>query len=168
MQYHPIIHINAPDLQLKGGYDDLEVHQDFSSLQSSLDMLVLWIPFFDVTAETCSIDVLPTSHKQGLLNGKTEGRENIIDESQYDDKDFVTVKLNAGDVLIFSGFTAHRTQKNRQNISKLRFATSCRYENAIEKTFITRDYPSRERKVMNRDILYPNFPDKEILKSIFG
>ncbi len=168
MQYQPVTHINSPKLQIPGGYDGLEAHQDFSSLQSSLDFVTLWLPFVDITDETVSLDVFPGSHRRGLLSGKEGGNELVVDESYYRDEDFLTVRMNAGDLLLFSAFTIHRTQKNKENISGLRFAASVRYENAMEKTFIAREYPCCEKKIMEHDILYPNFPKEIDLQAIFS
>jgi hypothetical protein len=76
------------------------------------------------------------------------------------------MEVNLGDVLFMSNFTLHRSSLNGDH--RLRAACSARYENGSEKTFINRIYPSSQKRIIQRELIEPDFPKKGHLDEIFG
>lgn len=164
-QGSPVLHIMADNLKIPGGYNGARTHQDWPSLQGSLDTVIIWIPFMSVNLNNFPVEVSPGSHLGGLYPG--EAAENVYktDAGSYDDQSFIPAELLFGDVLFLSGFTLHRTRLVNNN--GFRIAASTRYDNASEPTFIQRKYPFAQKRVVHRELLYPDFPSLEQVREIF-
>ena len=96
-------------------------------------------------------------------------RPNIFTQSipdSYREADFVSMEVNSGDVLFMSNFTLHRS--SLQGDHRLRVACSSRYENASEKTFIERAYPTAQKRVIQRELIHPDFPRKSHLDDVYN
>ncbi|MDQ3815607.1 MAG: phytanoyl-CoA dioxygenase family protein [Armatimonadota bacterium] len=64
----PIMYFNTRHLAKKEVFWRLAVHQDWRSMQGSLDSVVLWIPLVDVDKALGALEVIPGSHREGLLS----------------------------------------------------------------------------------------------------
>jgi ectoine hydroxylase-related dioxygenase (phytanoyl-CoA dioxygenase family) len=157
MQSRPVFHVMSHQLAFENGYFGFGVHQDWPALQSSLDMVTAWIPFVDVTRDLFALEVIPGSHVHGLLPGKAGDHILEIDPAQYHSADFFAVEARQGDVVFMSGFTLHRSGQ-QGNPDSVRLAASCRYENAMEKNFVAHAYPFSQHTVVNRELLFEDFP----------
>ena len=60
------------------------------------------------------------------------------------------LEVNKGDIVFLSYFTIHRTSLCG-NADRVRIACSTRYDNANEKTFIKRLYPTAYLRTVNRE-----------------
>lgn len=157
MQTRPVFHVMSHELAFEDGYFGFGVHQDWPALQSSLDMVTAWVPFVDVNRDLFALEVIPGSHVRGLLPGKASDHILQIDPTQYCSSDFVAVEARQGDVVFMSGFALHRSgQQGRPDA--VRLAASCRYENAMEEHFVAHAFPFSQRTVVNRELLFENFP----------
>lgn len=164
-QTTPVIHVMANDLQISGGYHGVGVHQDWPALQGSLDTITVWFPFMNVDKHNFPLELIPGSHHFGLYPGKATQNIYEVDSTHYQEIDFLAIDVNMGDALFMSSFTLHRT--GMQGDDRARIACSARYENAAEKTFIERLYPSAQKRVIERELISPNFPEKDHLKNIY-
>ena len=63
----PLLYFNAERLAKKEVYWRLDVHQDWRSMQGSLDSVVVWLPLIDIDKSLGALEVYPGSHKWGLL-----------------------------------------------------------------------------------------------------
>ena len=63
----PVLYFNHPQLAKEEVYYKSPLHQDWPSMESSLNSLVVWVPLVDVNKENGSIIIYPGSHKQGVL-----------------------------------------------------------------------------------------------------
>jgi ectoine hydroxylase-related dioxygenase (phytanoyl-CoA dioxygenase family) len=162
----PVLHISSEKLRIPGGYYGVSPHQDWTSIQGGLGSIVMWIPFMDIHHSRFPLELIPKSHKQGLWKGKIEEHTFSIDPSLYEAKDFVRKELNLGDILVMSVFTVHRTAL--ENCSGLRIASSTRYENANEPSFVSRGYPCAYKRTVQREFITPNFPSQERVMAMFG
>lgn len=163
-----VVHIMAHELKIPDGYFGLVPHQDFPSVQGSLDGVVVWLPLVDVDMNNFPLQVIPGSHKRGLLPtmqnlGNTTYE---ISPEQYQDEDFISVEVNAGDVIFMSMFTVHRSSING-TLGRYRLALSTRFDNADEKTFIERCYPTAYERRVHREQFVPNFPNINQVTAIF-
>jgi len=164
-QTAPVVHVMANDLKITGGYHGVGVHQDWTALQSGLDTITIWFPFMDVDKHNFPVELVPGSHLHGLYRGKAQQNIYEIDASLYQENDFIPMEVNRGDVLFMSNFTLHRTGLHGDK--RVRIAGSARYENASETTFIERLYPSAQKRVIERELLQPHFPEKSQLEKIY-
>ena len=104
----PVVHIMSDRLKIPGGYFGIAPHQDWPSIQGGLDTITMWVPLLDVGSKQFPIEVIPASHLRGLWEG--EIADNALEiRKGFVDSDFVSVPVARGDVVIFSGFTVHRT-----------------------------------------------------------
>lgn len=147
------VHIMHPDLVVPGGYHRSPAHQDWRSMQGSLDSIVLWIPLTPVRGN--GLEVIRGSHKHGLLPTRDHVMTpEVIDPEQLGP--WEAIDTDPGDVLAFSSFLVHRTAKG----PGLRIAISTRFNNAAEPTFIERGYPSPYKYSYQRELITPDFPPK--------
>lgn len=160
----PVFHILSNRLRIDGGYHGYDVHQDWTSLQSSLNAVTVWVPFHNVDGTRFPLEVLPQSHLQGLYRGAVHNNEYPIDPANFADKPFTAVEVKKGDVVFMSPFAIHRTRIT--DSEALRIAASWRYEDAVEHTFIDRKYPLAHTRVVRHDLFYPNFPDAEQMRQL--
>ena len=152
----PIFHSMSNRLRIANGYHGFDAHQDWTGLQTSLNATTIWIPFHDVDRECFPLEVLPGSHIGGLCHGVVSANEYRLEESSYEGKTFLPLELRKGDVVFLTPFTIHRTGLTESG--DLRIAISWRYEDALEDTFIERQYPFAQTRVVHHDLIFPGFP----------
>ncbi len=163
-----VIHIMAHELQIPNGYFGLVPHQDFPSVQGSLDGVVVWIPIVDVDRANFPLEIIPRSHLRGILPMIEHGESTWeVHESHYEPSDFIPVEVNVGDVVFMSVFTIHRSSTTGTP-NRLRLAMSTRFDNAQEQTFVERSYPTAYRRSVHRELYYPNFPSPEQIAAVFS
>lgn len=149
-----VVHIQADSLKIPNGYFGVVAHQDFPSIQGSLDGLVIWIPLVDVDANRYPLEVIPGSQKYGVLPSiESNSSSWEVKPECYNEVDFIPVECEVGDVIFMNYFTVHRSSQNGDH--RLRLACSTRYDNPDEKTFIERAYPSAYVRSVSREQLFP-------------
>ena len=133
-------------------------------MQGSLDATVVWVPLMDIDAALGAIEVVPGSHRRGLLTtevvngfGKVEG---------FGDSDFVPIETRSGDVLVFSAFLVHRSGTN--STDSIRWSCHFRYNNLAERTFVERGYPHSFVYRPQQELITPGFPTEEQIQRLFG
>ena len=151
MQTHPVFHVMAKELSIRNGYFGFSAHQDWSSIQSSLDLLTVWMPFTNVCAQQYTLEVVPGSHQRGLIHGELHNDVYQIDQHAIPDSAFIPLSLKPGDVVFMSGFTVHRSCLKGEG---LRLAASYRFENAACENFIKRGYQLKHHASIDREIDY--------------
>lgn len=166
MQSRIVFHVMSHQLKFQNGYFGFDAHQDWPSIQSSLDMVVVWIPLVDVDSELFPLEVIPGSHLKGLCSGSVAEHITAIDQSQYADTDFLKLPARRGDVVFMSGFTIHRSSREGRD-EDVRLASSCRYENAMEEFAIAHSYPYCQSNVVKRDLIVDAFPSREQIEKTF-
>lgn len=164
------IHLIAKELKIPGGYFGWGAHQDWSSAQGSLDQFVLWAPLMDVDKDFYPIEIVPGSHKMGVLPGDRQsanarGALITINPGLVDETDFTPVELQRGDAVIFSGLLVHRTGQGTR--SGLRIACGTRFDNVQDPTFVERGYPCAFRLHAETEELHPGFPTEDQVRRLF-
>ncbi len=160
----PVVHIMCETLHIPGGYFGIAPHQDWPSIQGGLDTITMWVPLLDVDRRCFPIEVIPGSHLRGLWEGEIANNALEIRKG-FVESDFVAVPVARGDVVIFSGFTVHRTAL--RDCRGLRIASSTRYENSTEPTFVERNYPCAYKRTVERELYYKDFPSPEQVASLY-
>ena len=130
---HPqfALRTKMPDLALM----DIPWHQDLAYLipAEAGETLVVnfWIPLVSATAENGCMQVIPGSHREGLvahdLQLTTPGHKGArgINNADLPPGDFVTCEVDAGDVLMTMERMVHRSIPNRSNT--VRWSVDTRY-----------------------------------------
>jgi hypothetical protein len=109
----------------------------------------------DIDATRFPIEVIPGSHQRGLWEG--EIADNALEiRKGFVEGDFVAVPAARGDVVMFTGFTVHRT--SLRGCHGLRIASSTRSENSAEPTFVARNYPCAYKRSVERELIQKAFP----------
>jgi ectoine hydroxylase-related dioxygenase (phytanoyl-CoA dioxygenase family) len=160
----PVLHIMGDTLRIPGGYFGIAPHQDWPSVQGGLDTVTMWVPLMDIDVKRFPVEVIPGSHMRGLWEGEiTEHAMEI--RKGFVDSDFVPLAAARGDVVVFTGFTVHRT--SLLGCRGLRIASSTRYENAGEATFVERNYPCAYQRSVERRLIHPGFPAPDQVAAIY-
>jgi ectoine hydroxylase-related dioxygenase (phytanoyl-CoA dioxygenase family) len=162
----PVIFFMADALKIPGGYHKTPPHQDWRSIQGSLDGVVAWVPFSSTDRFNYPLEVLPGSHQRGLLPTKEDVFGHRVEETALPDTPFTALEVERGDVVIFSCFLVHRTGEAGGALA--RFAASFRFNNAAEPSFVQRGYPNPYVYRPDMTILTPDFPRPAQLRRIFA
>ena len=161
----PVIFFIHDALKVPGGYHKSPPHQDWRSMQGSLDSVVVWIPFADVAPGGHALEVLPGSHRHGLMTSDDDVFLHRVVEDLPEDQ-FVPLAVELGDAVVFSAFLTHRTGQHGGEVARL--AASFRYNNVLDPSFAERGYPNPYIYRPDMTILTPGFPEPERLAALFG
>jgi ectoine hydroxylase-related dioxygenase (phytanoyl-CoA dioxygenase family) len=162
----PVIHFMADGLRIEGGYHKTPAHQDWRSVQGSLDGVTLWLPLYDVGLNDYPLEIVPGSHRRGLLPSTDDPFGHRIAEGEVDERAFQPIPMSAGDVAVFSGFLVHRT--GAKGGRRVRIALSYRFNNAAEPSYVERNYPIPYTYRADMRLLTENFPTAVDLEPYFG
>ena len=93
-----IVLIMSHELRIQDGYFGVSAHQDFPSVQGSLDGLVVWLPLMKIDAGNFPLEVIPKSHLKGLLPTVADEKAMWqLESGSYRDEDFVKLCAEPGD-----------------------------------------------------------------------
>lgn len=158
----PLLSFSHKDLASHDYYWKVPAHQDWHSMQGSLNAVTVWIPLVDSTVEIGTLEVIPGSHLRGELKLKDK---TVMEDSEYEDKDFVPIELEAGDALFMSAFLIHKSGNNTTN--QIRLSSHFRYDDVLENTFVERNFPHHRIDKRGEGILFPGFVTPDKIKEIF-
>jgi len=160
----PVLYFNSERLAKKEVYWKLAGHQDWRSMQGSLDSVIVWIPLIDIDRPLGALEVIPGSHCWGLLPADiVDGYGNLrepVDMSQAR-----AVEIKKGDALFFSSFLVHQSGINVTN--SIRWSCHFRYNNLREETFIARGFPHPYIYRPQEELITENFPDRSLVNKTF-
>lgn len=159
------IHIMSDDLKIPNGYHKTPPHQDWRSIQGSLDCIVLWLPTTPVSSRSHPLEVAPRSHLYGLLPTAEHVMTPTVHDPRISPDMFVPVPVEPGDVIAFSSFMVHRT--GEQGDGLVRTAVSGRFNNAAEPTFVAHGYPTPYSYSYRKNLMFENFPTDDDLEKVF-
>jgi hypothetical protein len=165
-QTQPVMHVVSDKLLIPNGYQGFDAHQDWTALQSGLDTMGIWIPFMPIDRDLYTMDVIPGSHRRGLCSGEQGKHVFIVSPECYSEDEFVPVEVEPGDVFLMTIFTIHRSS-TRGRPGALRISCSARYENAAERTFIDRQYPFTQKRIVERATVTEGFPSVEQVRNAY-
>jgi hypothetical protein len=160
----PLLYFNSRRLAKKEVYWRLTAHQDWRSMQGSLDAVVVWIPLVDIDRKLGTLEVMPGSHKRGLLPSRMADGYGHIDESAGL-SDTVPVEVEVGDALFFSAFLAHQSGIN--STESIRWSCHFRYNNMRESTFVERGFPHPYIYKPQEELITKEFPRTDQIAEVF-
>ena len=134
----PVMFFNHPDLAKEAQYYKTPKHQDWPSMQSSADSVVVWIPLIDVNEENGAVIFYPKTHKLGPLTDSLEGGFGTVklDESQFEK---IQPNMDLGDIVVFSTLLVHESGDISND--SIRWSCHFRYTNMFEPDYIERGFP---------------------------
>jgi phytanoyl-CoA hydroxylase len=156
----------ANALAIEGGYLKTPPHQDFRSVQGSLNSIVLWTPLADVGPDDYPVVVADGSHRLGLLPSDEHVFGHQIDPASLEGLCFRPVHLKRGDILVFSTLLAHATSE--AGGERVRIAASFRFNDAAESSYIARGLPIPYIYKADMALRTPDFPTPADMDAIFG
>jgi phytanoyl-CoA hydroxylase len=123
----------------------------------------VWMPLHDIDRSLGALEVVPESHRLGLVSTEVVDRFGKVD--RFTDADFKPVEVEQGDLLAFSSFLVHRSGTN--STESIRWSCHFRYNDLAEPTFIERGYPHAYVYHPVDDLLTPGFPAVEEVRRLF-
>ena len=159
----PVLYFNSRHLATKEVYWRVFAHQDWRSMQGSLNSAVVWLPLHDIDRDLGALEIVPRSHRLGLLTTEVVERFGKVD--QFGDSDFLPVEVEQGDLLVFSAFLVHRSGTN--STDSIRWSCHFRYNDLAERTFIERGYPHAYAYHPVDELITPGFPQIEDVRRLF-
>jgi phytanoyl-CoA hydroxylase len=159
------IHIMSDVLKIPNGYHKSPPHQDWRSMQGSLDSIVLWLPTTPVSVKSHPLEVLPKSHLFGLLETVDHIMTPTVSDPRIADSQYVPVPMELGDIIAFSSFLVHRTSEEGDGLTRI--ALSGRFNNALEQTYVAHGYPTPYKYSYQTDLIVKDFPVSSDLAKVF-
>ncbi|MBB6005303.1 phytanoyl-CoA dioxygenase family protein [Arcicella rosea] len=159
----PVMFFNARKLAKKQVYWKTDAHQDWRSMQGSLNSIVIWVALADIDISLGALEVMPNSHKLGLQATKMVDSFGVIPDEVLAQQQIVQVEVKKGDALFFSSFLIHQSGNNSTE-DGIRWSCHFRYNDLSEQAFIERGYPHPYVYYPNPDLITPDYPEaKDIL-----
>lgn len=161
----PSIHIMTGDLRIPNGYHRSPAHQDWRSMQGSLDSIVFWIPSTPVTEKSNPMEFVPKSQLLGLLDTVEHIQTPMVSDPRVTDDKFIPIPVEPGDIIFFSSFMVHRTSEADDGL--VRIAMSGRFNNAKERTYVEHGYPTPYKYSYQTNLIYEGFPTLADVATVF-
>ena len=161
----PVLYFNHPKLAKQKVFHTVDTHQDWRSMQGSLNSVVIWIPLVDINKDLGALEILPGSHLDGLRTDHVENGFGMVDLSKGEEDKLISIEIKTGDVLLFSSFLIHRSGINITD--KPRWSCHFRYNDLEDATFINRKYAHPYLYKPSEELITKDFPSKEELLKIF-
>ena len=161
----PTIFFNSPHLGKRDVDWKKPSHQDWKTTQGSLDSTVVWVPLINIDRSLGALEIVPESHKLGLLSYEMQSDYHTIVEDAAKHFQFVSVEVTKGDVLFFSTLLVHRSGDNTSD--SIRWSCHFRYNNLCEPTFIQRGFPHSYIYKPQDDLITPGFPSVQDVHEAF-
>jgi phytanoyl-CoA hydroxylase len=158
----PLLSFSSKDTAKNENYWRVPSHQDWPSMQGSINSVTCWLALVDVTEDMGPLQISPRSHLCGRLDHLDNGVP-LLDEYQGE---FQSFPMDAGDMLVFNTFTVHRSGTNSSE--KIRLSAHFRYDDCLEPSFIKRKYPRHRIEKRKEGLLFPDFPSEEEVRRYFG
>lgn len=161
----PVLYFNHPKLAKKKVFYKVDAHQDWRSMQGSLNSVVIWIPLVEINKELGALEILSGSHLDGLRTKHIESGFGMVSLSEDEEKRLISVEVNAGDALLFSSFLIHQSGDNVTN--KPRWSCHFRYNDLEDPSFIKRKFAHPYIYKPTSELITKNFPLKNDVLKIY-
>jgi hypothetical protein len=161
----PVLFFNSPRLAKSEVYWRVFPHQDWRSMQGSLDSVVVWAPLADLPPELGPLEIVPGSHLDGLVTDDVVDGFGKVPEGYLHEKTFESLPCQLGDIVLFSSFLVHRSGTNSS--PGIRWSCHFRYNNLAEPTFVERGYPHPYLYKPTDELLTAGFPLAPQVREVF-
>jgi phytanoyl-CoA hydroxylase len=161
----PVLYFNHPKLAKQKVFYKVDAHQDWRSMQGSLNSLVLWLPLININKELGALEILPGSHLGGLRTDHIDNGFGMVSLSDEEQSKIISVEVEIGDALLFSSFLVHQSGENITDSP--RWSCHFRYNDLDEATFIERKFAHAYIYKPIEELITPNFPLLNEIKKIY-
>ena len=161
----PVLYFNHPKLAKPKVFHTVDAHQDWRSMQGSLNSVVIWIPLVDINRNLGALEILPGSHLDGLKTDHVDNGFGMVGLSKDEEEKLISIEIKTGDALLFSSFLIHQSGNNVTN--KPRWSCHFRYNDLEDNTFVNRKYAHPYIYKPSEELITKDFPSKEELLKIF-
>lgn len=162
----PVVMLNSERTATGTAHWKTPVHQDWRSIQGSLNCVVAWTPLIDVAQDLGPVEFILGSHKRGLFSTEKDDWYQHVQDRHFNEEEFVPALIGVGDVAIFSAFLIHRSGTNRSN--DIRHSLQFRFNDLAEPSFVDRGFPDPYIYSPQPDLITPNFPTSAKMAEMFG
>ena len=145
------------DMPMGEGSTPTPAHQDYPTHQGSANSVTIWIPLQDVESADGAIQVVPGSHRSGLIKDdkvnewaykpgsllRHDGLRGHMESSSHLDDKFLEVPMVTGQVLVFSTLLLHRSGVNTGN--HIRYSLQIRLNDLSDSDYARRHYYLNEK-----------------------
>jgi hypothetical protein len=136
-------------------YAKLPPHQELSNMQGSASGAVVWSTLRDMEDKHGFLQVIPRSHLGGLLDITNRNGYDYEIASPICNSEFVEVKVNPTDIIIFNTLTIHKSGDNVSD--KIRWTFNFRYNNSDDPDFIEDNYFDPFQLIDPKKIINPRY-----------
>lgn len=161
----PVLYFNHPKLAKQKVFHKVDAHQDWRSMQGSLNSVVIWIPLIDINKNLGALEILPKSHLNGLRTDHMENGFGMVLLNNDEEKKLLSIELNVGDALIFSSFLVHQSGNNITD--KPRWSCHFRYNDLEDPSFIERKFAHPYIYKPMEELITKDFPRISDLLKIY-
>lgn len=162
----PVIHYMADALRIEGGYHKTPIHQDWRGVQGSLDSVMIRLPLFDAGPEDYPLEILPRSHRMGLLPTVEDAFGQRVADGLVDEAGFRGLAVKREDAVLLSNVLVHRAGEHGGE--RVRVALSFRDNNAAEPSSVVRNYPLPYVYHPSMKLLFPDLATSAALMPFTG
>ncbi|MCB9150669.1 MAG: phytanoyl-CoA dioxygenase family protein [Caldilineaceae bacterium] len=122
-----------------GGGGQFHFHQDnnYTQHDPALGSINIWVALVDMTPENGCLQMVPGSHKEGVLDWENAGDGDSHRKVAVDPKTFLPIRMRAGDAVAFTRLTVHGSGPNYTN--RARVAYGLQYHREDVKFFDPQD-----------------------------
>jgi phytanoyl-CoA hydroxylase len=163
----PVMFFNAQKLAKKQVYWKMDPHQDWRSMQGSINSIVAWVALTDINISLGALEIIPESHKLGLQAKDMVDSFGLIPQELISEYKFTPIEVSKGDVLFFSSFLIHQSGNNSTD-DGIRWSCHFRYNDMDENEFIERGYPHPYVYYPNPELITPNYPLQKDVHNFFA
>jgi len=162
----PLLFFNHPSLSKEKLYYKVDAHQDWRSMQGSLNSVVVWVPLMKIPKQLGALEILPMSHINGLLTTHFDRGFGMVKLSSEQSEEFLSVEVELGDILLFSSFLIHQSGENISDTP--RWSCHFRYNDLGDISFIQRGYPHAYIYKPVEELITPDFPKVADIQNLFN
>ena len=162
----PVLFFNHPKLAKQKVYHTVEAHQDWRSMQGSLNSVVIWIPLINIDKSLGALEILPGSHLDGLRTDHIDHGFGMVALTEKETGELLSVEVKAGDALLFSSFLIHQSGDNVTESP--RWSCHFRYNDLEDPTFIQRKYAHAYLYKPMEELTTKDFPNPNDLLKIYS
>lgn len=160
----PVLYFNTRKLARSEVYYKTPPHQDWRSMQGSLNAVVVWVPLMDIDESLGALRIVPGSHRGGLYDSQPDEWYRSI--PGLNPEEFVSVPVQTGDALFFSAFLVHASGDNVTDA--IRWSCHFRYNDLADPTYVARGFPVPYTYKPQQELITPQFPQPELLRRLFS
>jgi 2-oxoglutarate-dependent dioxygenase len=98
-----------------GGGGQFHFHQDnnYTQHDPALGSINIWVALVDMTPENGCLQMVPGSHKAGVLDWENAGDGDTHRKVKLDPQTFLPIRMRAGDAVAFTRLTVHGSGPNQ-------------------------------------------------------